>query len=190
MKTKILFIFFFLIPLFSFSQINLVPNYSFEINDSCPDAEDQIERATGWQKVSAVSSTPNYFNACAPAGYYNVPHTGHNFQINSRNCNAFAGIITYSSPLNNYREIIGIQLAQQLIIGQEYFLSFKFTLSEFKIGNNYYGMPSNSIGIKLSTIYYNIANPVPLENSSHLNNFQIINDTVNWYQISGSFIAD
>ena len=32
------------------AQINLVPNPSFELLDSCPDAQDQIDRCIGWEK--------------------------------------------------------------------------------------------------------------------------------------------
>ena len=42
---------------------NLVPNPSFELYDTCPNAQDQIEYATGWHKYSEWLTTPDYFNA-------------------------------------------------------------------------------------------------------------------------------
>src|ERR1700685_2222823 len=43
------------------TQINLVPNPSFEIYDTCVTELGQMDRATGWVSVRA---TPDYFNMC------------------------------------------------------------------------------------------------------------------------------
>ena len=53
-----------------------------------------------------------------------------------------------------------------------------------------WGMPSNNVGMLLSTIEYNPGNPAPINNFAHLNSSVIITDSVNWIRISGSIIAD
>jgi len=190
MKTKTLFIFFFFLPLFAFSQGNLVPNFSFEIYDTCPDAQDQIERATGWQKASAANTTPDYYNSCASSGFWSVPNGGNVYQHEFRNCSAYAGIVTLDNSVSPYREHIIISLTSTLIVGQKYYISFITVMGEVLIGNNYFGFPSNNIGLKLSTILYSKNNPVPIDNFSHLRAINIINDSINWTRVSGSFIAD
>src|SRR3989337_4111166 len=65
--------FFVLSSFFSFSQTNLVPNFSFEQYSTCPTGQDQIQYATGWSKYSISTSTPDYYNACAPSSGFGVP---------------------------------------------------------------------------------------------------------------------
>lgn len=170
---------------------NLVPNWSFEQRDSCPDGPDEIESCIGWQKYSEAISTPDYYNACAPVGYFNVPFSGNGFQEDHRNCSAFMGLVTYAPTPINYRELIGIQLNQTLVMGQKYFLSFNTVMVELIEPNGYYdGMPSNNIGLRLSTVPYTLSNPCPINNFAHLYSANVINDTINWIRISGSIVAD
>ena len=171
------------------AQVNLVPNFSFEQIDTCPDSQDQIERCAGWFKFSEPASTPDYYNSCAPVGYFNVPYGGSGYQEDHRNCSAYAGLVTFSGSTND-REHIGIQLSQPLTIGQKYFLSFYTVMVEAIISGYHFGMPSNGIGLRLSTIPYNPNNPCPIDNFSHLFSVAIINDTINWNRISGSIVAD
>ena len=173
----------------SAAQINLVPNFSFEQYDTCPNAQDQIQYATGWSKYSNSLSTPDYYNACAPGGYYNVPNSGNGYQLENRMCNAYAGIITIAST-PNYREYIGIPLSQPLIIGQKYYISFDAVFCEVHLGANYYGMPSNNIGIRLSTVPFSESSPCPIGNYAHLNMAAILSDSVSWTHIAGSIVAD
>jgi hypothetical protein len=171
-------------------QINLVPNYDFEQFDSCPDNEDQIERSIGWQKFSESISTPDYYNVCDQGGYYNVPQSGNGYQEDHRNCSAFAGLVTFATPVANYREHIGIQLIQPLIIGQKYFLSFYTVMVEENLGGYSFGMPANNIGLRLSTVPYSSSSPCPIDNWAHIHSTNVINDSINWNRISGSLIAD
>ncbi len=175
---------------------NLVPNWSFEDLDSrkCPYQHDQIEFAAGWSKYSngdpGWNTTPDYFNSCANPGFCGVPYTGMGFRPARRNCDAFAGLVTIQPAMPYYREHIGIQLKQSLVIGEKYYISFYIAADLQKIAGKYYGMWSNNIGIKLSTVAYSGNNPITIDNYAHLNSSTIIQDTINWHLISGSFIAD
>ncbi len=171
-------------------QVNLVPNPSFEEYSQCPEFEDQIQFANGWSKFSVGMSTPDYYNSCGLSAGYGVPKSLGDYQDDNRNCGAYAGLITFATSLTNYREQIGIQLNQQLIIGQIYYISFYTVLGQSNIGGNHNGMPSNNIGIRLSTVSYGANNPAPINNLSHLNSDSIVIDSVNWTRINGSFIAD
>lgn len=169
---------------------NLVPNFSFEQYNACPDGEDQIQYATGWNKYSATTTTPDYYHACANPGLFGVPQNLGEYRPAHRNCSAIIGLCTYFVSTQNYREQIGIQLSHSLIIGKKYFISFYVVASKQIIGGSYWSMPSNNIGIKLSTVLHNEFNPAPFDNMAQLNCNSIITDTSNWQRISGSFIAD
>jgi hypothetical protein len=167
---------------------NLVPNFSFEQNDSCPTNENQIRYALGWSNYRYA--TPDYYNSCSPPDSFGVPYSMFSHQDEPRNCNAYAGLVTYATPHNWYREMIGVQLSQPLVIGQKYFLSFYTVMSEYYLNGIQYGMPSNNIGIRLSTIQYTQSNPCPYDNFAHLRSVAVIDDSVNWHRISGSITAD
>jgi hypothetical protein len=193
MNKHLLFFSFFIFnfSLFTCVAQNLVPNFSFEQYDTCPNSGDQIQYATGWSKYSFWTTTPDYYNACAPAGYFSVPDNGASYQLAHRNCGAYAAVVTFFSLAINYREHIGIQLSHPLTIGQKYFISFYTVMGgEKKVVNNYFEMPSNNIGIRLSTVAYNGNNPCPIDNFAHINYPMILNDSINWNRISGSIIAD
>lgn len=186
---KRLFLSLFIICAVAVKAQNLVPNFSFEQYSTCPNAQDQIQYATGWSKYSIPASTPDYYNACAPATSMSVPKSSFNNQAAHRNCSAYAGLITWGASGND-REYIGIQLSSPLIIGQKYFLSFYTVMTESYAGGNYFGMPSNNIGLRLSTVPYSSSNPAPINNFAHLNSSAVISDSVNWTRVSGSIIAD
>jgi hypothetical protein len=163
---------------------NLVPNPSFEIYDTCPNTEDQIQYAIGWSKFSQAGTTPDYYNACDTGGIMCVPNGGQIHQP-TVDGNAYAALATFAS-FPNYREHIGIQLSQSLTVGQKYFLSFYTVMGE-ALGHS---TPSNNIGMLLSTAPYNLNNPSPIHNFAHLYSIPIISDTVNWIHLSTSIIAD
>lgn len=164
---------------------NLVPNYSFEQYDTCPDNQDQIQRATGWSKYSYLGSTPDYYNACDTGGQWSVPN-GFLVHQSAQDGNAYGAVVTFVNITPTYREHIGIQLIQPLIIGEKYFFSLHATMG----GGHLSSTPSNNIGMRLSTIAYNSSTPSPIDNFAHLYSVSIISDTVNWIQIAGSIIAD
>lgn len=193
MQKRIFIFSFFLFANFSFAQVNLVPNFSFEQYSTCPNAADQIQYANGWGKYSGNSpfvTTPDYYNACSADSLMGVPKSFSCSQQDHRNCGAYVGLGTYCTCAADYREHIGILLSSPLVIGQKYFLSFYTVLGEYWLGTNLSGMPSNNIGLRLSTLPYSPSNPVPIDNFSHLRSSTIITDSVNWQRISGSIIAD
>ena len=168
-------------------QTNLVPNFGFNSNSSCPTTGDQAEFCNGWSKYCTSSFTPDYYNACAPSYTMSVPNSFFTYQTDHRNCGAYMGLATWSLTIANEREHIGIQLGQPLVIGQKYYLSFYTVRGGF---NDNSDSPSNNIGLRLSTVTYSPSNPAPIDNFSHLRSVSIISDTANWVRISGSIVAD
>jgi hypothetical protein len=74
-----------------------------------------------------------------------------------------------------------------LNIGQKYYLTF-FVSPGGKPGFTY---ATNNMGAKFSSIRYNYSsNPIPVDNSPHINYNGFISDTLNWTRITGSFVAD
>jgi hypothetical protein len=178
----------------SLSSQNLVPNPSFEEYSACPTNTvfpPVIELALGWSRYSGdnPTSSPDYYNACAPSYEWGVPQSFFIYQQDNRNCNAYMGLITWET-YPNYREHIGIELNQPLVIGQKYFVSFYTVAGGSNFDGSYLEAPSNNVGLRLSTVAYNSSNPVPIDNFAHLRSVAVINDTANWVRISGSIVAD
>ena len=185
---KLLFLFpFFLLGNFSFAQINLVPNPSFEDTVNCPDGIGGIEIATGWFNSGG---SPDYFNSCANTGYlaYGVPYNYVGHQV-AYDGNGYAGIVAWASF--SQREFIGIELLQPLVSGNKYFASTYISRAD-SADLSPYTCSCNNFGFRFSTFPYEYAqlNPAPVDNFSHLHSTSIISDTLNWTRISGSFIAD
>ncbi len=165
----------------TFSQ-NLVINPSFEIFSTCPTSinsgtPDQVAKAIGWY---SSFGTPDYYNSCATlTSQVNVPNNYFGYQ-HAATGNAYCGFHCYGG---NGREIISSQLSSQLTIGQKYFVSFK-------VVDIYYGIVTDKMGVKFSTIHYTTTSPPPINNTSQVYSSVVITDTLNWVKVKGSFIAD
>ncbi len=179
-----------LMPNIGLAQGNLVPNFSFEDTVSCPFATDDIDAASGWYNASG---SPDYFHPCANSitPQNGVPQNTAGFQY-PYNGEAYAGVITYATSSPNVREYIGILLHQPLAIGTEYFVSAfisKGDASSVAWNND---CATNNFGYRFSTSKYDefvftFAQP---DNFSQIHSDDVITDSTNWVQISGSFIAD
>jgi len=161
---------------------NIVINSSFEDTVYCPDISTSIEYSQGW---SSYQGTPDYFNTCSTDPNYSVPNNGWGIQ-NSFSGNAYAGFWAYYHPHSpNGREFIGRELATPMIIGQNYFISINFSLSDLA------NCAINNIGICFSTEPHSwISSPDSINNSPQFYTNNIIIDKVNWTTISGWFTAD
>ena len=187
MKIKIFICFFLICPFIStFSQINLVPNSSFEDTIACPNSNSLPEVAIGW---SSYGQSPDYFNSCAIlSSGVSVPFNFAGFQ-NTSTGKAYMGIQSYFTP--GTREFIGRELSSPMIIGQKYYVSMMICCAfNQPLSGAQAACASNNIGILFSTIKYNINSPVPINNFAHINAVTIVKDTVNWVKINGTFEAD
>ncbi len=169
---------------------NLVPNPSFEEYYECPYQWGMIFRSTGW---NSFNSSPDYLNTCSfDCG---IPYSGFGFQYPATG-NAYS-VICCGPPTDNGSELIGRKLSNPLVIGEKYFVSFKAVLSDNPSAN----CGLDKLGVLFSTIPYIVDSMILLNenpgytynlinNYAHIYSDQIIIDTANWTEISGSFVAD
>lgn len=186
----------FLLGLFSLAAKtqNLVPNPSFELNDTCPYTIGFVDNSKPlfWEKWN---QSPEYFHACAGAlggidTLLEVPRNGFGFQY-PFDGDAYVGISAYG--MDNYRENVGCQLLEPLEVGEIYDLSFYTNVAG---GESYYSVrwACNNMGM-LFTMEpdFRVSNGIPifpLRNYAHLRSSDVIADSVNWTLVSGSFVAD
>jgi hypothetical protein len=169
------------------AQTNLVPNPLFQDTVHCPTGLNQVYNAVGW---SSFGNTPDYYNSCANTNpLIGVPYNLSGYQ-QPVSGNAYCGFYSYDYTADVH-EIIGCALTAPLTIGQKYYVTFKVVnagLSDtFDQGFN---CCVNKIGARFSTIAYSSMHPAPINNFAQIYTDSIIKDTVNWYTIAGSFIAD
>lgn len=169
------------------AQTNLVPNPSFENFINCPTTNGDIYECSSWK---TFGNSPDYFNACSSSSGVNVPNAQSGFQY-AHSGVAMTGLVNrltmYYGSLP-YREYMGAQLASNLQVGKKYFLSMFINFSGY--GYPFKEIAANKTGLRFSTVAYDSTNLPPLNNFAHLYTDSIDMDTVNWFKLTGSFVAD
>lgn len=176
MKNYLLLSSFIFFSLFVKAQ-NLVPNPSFEDTVQCP-IFFYDNFATDWYTCGI---SPDYYNPCANgASVFGAPTNWFGYQ-NAYDGVAYIGLFTYYP---NQREYVITQLAQTLTIGTKYYVSAYISRADTEI------CASDKFGFKFSTVQYDAGNWAPTNNISQVYTNTIINDSANWVQVFGSFVAD
>lgn len=163
---------------------NLVPNDGFDINNACPNQIGQINKADGW---SVWGGTADYFHSCANPTHpiFGTPNNNRGYRT-PRSGEAYVGIFTYSALANNGREFIGRALAAPMIPGTTYYVSMYVCKADVAAISH----STNNIGVRFSTVPYSLVNPDTALNNAHVWSTAVLNDTMNWVEVSGSFVAD
>ncbi len=176
---------------FSFSPLrcqnyNLVPNPYFEYYSSCPDEHGQIELATGWEMWR---NSPDFFHACDVSQFVGTPtNTLYGFQYPLVGL-GYGGLI--GMTYNNSSEVLGVELAQPLVIGQSYYIEFYWNRAFGGVGHHWCDCANSHLGAVLTTEGYNsIENPFAHSNFAHVYDTDLLEDSVNWQRISGWVVAD
>jgi len=179
---------------YSYTQINLVINPSFEDTVSCPALPGQINRAIGWHTlISGGGGTPELFHVCChPNNLCGVPQNtpSHGFQF-PKTGNAYAGIdVAYFN--GTLREYIQSKLNDKLKIGDVYCVKFHVNLYNSSAAyiiplGAYFDdgsvITTSSHGIAYANAFMQAVNP------QVVNSAQLLSDTLNWMKIEGSFVA-
>jgi gliding motility-associated-like protein len=170
----------------SFFSQNIVPNPSFEDTNYCPFFLGDLTPIVEWE---SFGNTPDCFHTCSSSTIQVPNNSGFGYQY-PRSGNSMVGIITYVWEQDpgwpNYREYIGAQLLEPLEIGEKYYISFYINCAGYIPNNQHIG--SNKTGVRF---YENLPSTnIQPNNFSHVYSDSIITDTVNWYKIQGSIIAD
>jgi len=182
------------------AQGNLVPNPSFEQQDTCTYITGflGISKPLDWENWF---QSPDYFDACAGAGggldtLLDVPLNGFSYQ-HALDGDAYIGVCAYGYvtwlPEGSYREHAGCQLLQPMEVGETYELSFHTNVAAF--GNPWpMKWACDNMGMLFTTqpnIWSDVDQPLfALRNYAHLHSTAIISDTANWTLVSGNFVAD
>jgi OmpA-OmpF porin, OOP family len=184
MKTPLLFL-----PLIfytaGFSQ-NLVINPSFEDTTQCPDFVSQIDRAVNW---STTNLTPDYYHVCnntsqTNPGMVGVPFSARGYQP-ARTGDAMAGVVIYYTSQTNYREVFQAPLSQPLQNGVTYDVGMWVVLNE---DNAMYAI-DGGLGIYLSNAPINPSQLFSYTPQIMNPNGNVLNDSLNWTLISGTYTA-
>ena len=186
----------FLCLVFTFNlkaQVNLVPNPSFEIYDTCPgNGADMICKAVPWfqpndpNNLGWCGGSTDFFNVCGNT----VPNNFAGYQY-ARTGNGYAGAGIFSGPgfaSDDNREYLEVKLDATLKLEKKYCISYYVNLN-----NNFYYIGISSFDVFFSTdsllyssnLYSNIG-VLPSVQNSHNN---IIIDSLNWPLIKGIYIA-
>jgi len=164
------------------AQVNLVMNPGFENYTSCPNGPAELPKCIGWTH----NGSSDYFNTCAPYNQASIPNNWGGFQ-QAASGSGYAAIITYYSQSLNFRELISQNLLSPLVIGTKYFVSFRTSLSLGFVENA--NSATNKIGamfrkVPLTGFSAIITNNPPIYSNA------VINDSLNWTKVFGSFVSD
>lgn len=173
---------------------NLVPNWSFEEISECPVYLGEVEKATGWLIFRGGESC-DLFHTCGTPPATSVPgnYLGHQLPASG---NAYAGVIAYSG-LDPFpyvaREFFGIALTEPLLFGHQYFATLKVSRapedkSSASPGGHRYAC--NNMGLLFSTDYFFQYDLEPAPGYAHVRAVEVLEDSLNWTLIRGSFVAD
>lgn len=169
---------------------NLVPNWSFEEISECPDDLDQIERATGWL---TFRGSCDLYHVCGHPDTTGVPFNWMGEQSPATG-QAYAGIYCFSEDDGwpfSVREYFGIPLLQSLQSGLPYHASLKVNLTLGGSGTQgRFMFASDRMGLLFSTTYFFQADLDPVPGYAHVYSASVVEDTLGWTVISGSFVAD
>jgi gliding motility-associated-like protein len=167
--------------IFSGAQ-NLVPNGSFEAFTSCPAALSQTTLAAPWYNPTLDSA--DYFNACSASPLAGVPVNANGFQ-SAHGGSGYAGVSCFGVPPGNRRAYLQVRLTDSLVAQKSYCVSFFVNLADTS------GFAITELGAYLSstavTTLNQLALPVVPQISSAAHVY--LRDTLNWIQISGTYIA-
>lgn len=168
------------------SQINLVPNGSFEDTVNCPNTTGAIIKCKYWYDPNSCSS--DYFNTCSPiytdisapqnfAGYQ-YPRTG----------NAYAGLYVYSSFFTtSLREAIAIELSETLKKNVNYCVKFYVSLAD----SMYYAINKISLAFTKNKYFDSVCNFDNINLIPQINsNGNFITSKTDWIEISSDYIAN
>jgi len=167
------------ITAFSSYAQNLVPNYSFEVYDTCPFSSGQIYSAIPW--VDATNASSDYYNACSVG--LGVPNNSVGSQ-NALDGNAYAGFAAYYSPLTDFREYIQVKLSDTLLTDSCYKLIYYVSIAEQGMyGVNRLSAYFSSTAVSCSSCFLAFPPQVNYYSST------VLGDSYSWFKVEGVFKA-
>ncbi len=172
------------------AQTNLVPNWSFEVDSLCPDNGGQISYAPPWR---TGGGTPDYYNACDGIGLTTagVPLNWGGYQY-AKTGNAYAAIFCYSlsPPPTEIKEYLQVKLTDSLVTNRKYCVSFYLNLAT-TLAQAYHNVAITEMGMYISNDAVLSTNLLTLPFTPQIISPSgvFLDDTLNWTEISGEYIA-
>lgn len=172
---------------------NLVPNGSFENFSQCPYTGDKIYYSNGWfqpNKILGLSvnqcSSSDYYNSCDTTLLVSIPKNYFGFQY-ARTGDAYIGLALYSHFINQNagREYAEIKLSQELEAGKKYILKYYVSMSN----TSRYSITRFDAYLSNDSLFSSSFDAMNIIVTPQVQYNGRINDTLNWTEISGSFIA-
>lgn len=164
---------------------NLVPNPGFEGFTSCPTFASMLGNAAPW--TNPTLGTPELFHACAPSGdYAGVPANSSGGYQWPRTGDGYAGIFVYRTATPEMREYIMTPLLEPLEAGVCY------TFRMFVNAANDHELVCDGVGARFTVGPISAASGSVLPMEAHIDHPQgvLINDTLGWTEVSGSYVAN
>lgn len=171
---------------YTYSQINLVPNGSFEDTISCPNNLQETNKCKYWYDLGYCSA--DYFNSCSSNTMINVPANYFGHQL-PKTGNAYCGFYSFIKNTSNssYREGIYTRLLSKLIKDVNYHIEFYVSLGD----SMQYAI--KNIDVSLTDTISNSFSPCSGYPSTltpiYINNSNYYSDKINWIKVEGNFIA-
>ncbi len=167
---------------------NIVPNANFAAHTQCPDFLDSIQKCSGWTRPTEGSS--DYFNACndtMTATHYLLSVPTNFAGSQSSASNAYTGIITYASTIEDQKEYI-----TTTIPALEATARYKVTVVVSLADRSQYA--TNGLGV----FFYKEAKPdstgvystIPVTPQIDYSAYGVMNDKTAWTTLTDTFIAD
>ncbi len=194
---KTIFIFLLFFCNYSYAQINLVRNPSFEQYSSCPYEWDQVTNAKYWSGIDTSSGAfgtvlclPDYYNICSSSIFTRLPDNSF-FHHYPRTGNGLIGMQMFCDLVtvgggHNLDYLQG-RLYSHLLAGNSYCVTFYVVLADHT------GYAVNHIGAYLDDGTIDTTtrcNYYQTEYSPQIVETSIIYDTTIWTKIQGSFVAN
>ena len=171
------------------AQVNLVPNPSFESYTTCPTNVLGNNFTLNWKSLDSINSTDcsfEYYNVCAG----NIPHNPSRYYQNPRTGKGMVLLLMYlNGSFTNYRTPMRVKLKQTLTACSVYCAKMHVNLAEqCRFAIDGFGMYFDNGVLDTVQDCGRVVNFVTPQVSNPLTN--IINDTLNWIPISGTFTAN
>ncbi len=185
MKSRIFIMILFVLSMANYCHAqNLVPNYSFELYDTCPYLSDQLTFASLW--LNPTNASPDYYNSCNTGGF-SVPNNMTGSQL-AKDGFAYAGIVAAITTVTNAREYIQIKLLSPLLASSCYQLEFFVSIGDHEpYGVNTISAYFSDTAITDSSCWGCplLVNPQFVYNSPG----NVLGNKTGWTKVEGQFMA-